>query len=385
MSFSSSSSSSCSVVSHPSSAVSSSARPSRPASEENDEFPYVIAIRSYRRAHAIKKYTIGWLEQQGIPRSKIVLFVKQREMDEYRAALGDDYRYVDQGAEGLCLCNKKVQEYFADGEHVVLMDDDILRVIGQDRKPTALLPILRAGWNEMQSTRFRAWGLYPTPNPYFMKKDVTYGLRFLIGNLVGFINDRQMPMPTNECREDYERTILHYERYGGVVRFDKWSTVAKLFSGKGGNVDMRTADKMEQSCADLLARYPQYVRRKKCKSKYSEIRLLSLAPTNPLSAAVAVSEKQETMHPVADRKDSEEDAVRSLASTNPQERRESVVNVVANVVVADGKGKEPGKEQEKGTSLKKRRAEHSGKECGEERGEGEARPRIAKRSKKTIK
>ena len=77
------------------------------------------------------------------------------------------------------------------------------------------------------------WGVYPVRNPFFMKQTITTDLRFLIGGMYGFINRRIKVSDNATSKEDYELTILHYLRDGGVVRFNNIAFKTKFYANGG--------------------------------------------------------------------------------------------------------------------------------------------------------
>ena len=105
-----------------------------------------------------------------------------------------------------------------------------------------------------------------------MKRGYTTDLKFCIGRVFGFNNYKDVKT-VDDCREDYERSILWYKRDGGIIRFNEVVVDADTYTGKGGLAEQRTVEKMEKSCKYMLDTYPDYIATKKCKSKYPEIRI----------------------------------------------------------------------------------------------------------------
>jgi len=253
---------------------------------------YVIAIRSYRRSEKIKQKTLRILEKDGIPKENIYIFVGTDEIDDYKKSLGDGYTILDGGDKGTNYCNNKIISYFPHYKYIIQCDDDINFVLelktmndSLERKkengriePKGLkqintLDLIKKGKDLLDSHKYNLWGTYPVVNDYFMKDGYTTTLSFCIGRMFGFINTRDIIIQ-DDCRDDYERTILYYERDGGVIRFNNITIDADTYVGKGGLAEIRTIEKMEDSCKYLLNKYPNYVKRKTTKGKYPEIRLV---------------------------------------------------------------------------------------------------------------
>ena len=134
--------------------------------------------------------------------------------------------------------------------------------------------IIKEGKDLMDKNNYNLWGMYPVPNYYFMKNEISTNLKFCIGRVFGFNNTKDV-ICNDDCRDDYERSILYYDRDGGIIRFNHYVCDADTYIGKGGLAESRTIEKMKKSCDYLLQKYPQYVRPKTCKSQYPEIRLVS--------------------------------------------------------------------------------------------------------------
>lgn len=73
----------------------------------------------------------------------------------------------------------------------------------------------------MDKYSYNLWGMYPVPNYYFMKNEISTNLKFCIGRVFGFNNTKDV-ICGDDCRDDYERSILYYVRDGGIIRFNNY-------------------------------------------------------------------------------------------------------------------------------------------------------------------
>lgn len=252
---------------------------------------YVIAIRSYRRPEKIKTKTLRILQMDNIPKERIYIFVAPDEIENYRVSVGVGYNICDGGDKGTNFCNMKIQDYFQEEQYIIQMDDDINfilklrddndtserqkvngRIEPKGLKMYNTLELINRGKDLMDKHNLNMWGSMPVVNDYFMKKGYTTDLKFCIGRVFGFNNYKDVKT-NDDCRDDYERSILWYKRDGGIIRFSEVVVDADTYIGKGGLAESRTIEKMEKSCIYLLETYPEFVARRKCKSKYPEIRL----------------------------------------------------------------------------------------------------------------
>ena len=256
-----------------------------------DEIKY--CIRSHKRSEAIKNKTLSFLNYNNIPKKQIYIFVGEEEIDTYKESLGSEYNILYGGSKGIAYCDNKITEYFDEDEKIVLMDDDIKEIYElfmrdqkekNPRNDKRLLPsnlrlldfqlYIKDGFDLLETYNLTLFGMYPVCNSYFMKntKPIELDLNFIIGRISGYLNKKDIIIK-DDCREDYERSILHFKNVGGVLRFNHTCCEADTYVGKGGLAESRTNEKMEQSVNYMLTTYPDIVSRKKCKSQYSEIRL----------------------------------------------------------------------------------------------------------------
>ena len=80
------------------------------------------------------------------------------------------------------------------------------------------------------------FGVYPVDNPFFMSNKVTTDLRFIVGPFWGKVNRRSVKLtidPHGE-KEDSERTLKHYVKDSGVLRFNNVCIKTTFYKPKGG-------------------------------------------------------------------------------------------------------------------------------------------------------
>ena len=102
------------------------------------------------------------------------------------------------------------------------------------------------------------WGLHPSTNRRSLKSanTVSTDFKFIAGPLFGIINDKSLRVSL-DAAEDYERCIKVYLKYGGMIRFNRY-TAMTTFYAKGGNESAgRTVDKEKRDKEALAHRYPK--------------------------------------------------------------------------------------------------------------------------------
>jgi hypothetical protein len=106
-----------------------------------------------------------------------------------------------------------------------------------------------------------------------MRPTITRDLRYIMGGLYGVINRRIHV--TLDDKEDFERTMLYYNRDNGVIRYNDIAAITKCYTEPGGMQVTRTKERIHASAVALAERWPHLCRLNlKKKSGFSEVRLI---------------------------------------------------------------------------------------------------------------
>ena len=235
----------------------------------------VIAIRTSGRSDTIEEHTLKYVKDLGY---KIYIFCPEHEKKIYLKKFKGVYTITKGSDEGLNEANNQVHKYFPEGKKILFMDDDITGIHkwnGEKFEPADLKHYIEEGFKLCMENNFGMFGFYPVKNGFFMKDLPEYhkGLYFAMGGITGVINDRSLRTVT--FKEDYERCIINYLKYGGLIRFNKVKIDNILYKNKGGQEHIRTTELMEETIEELLKKYPEYCKRKASKSKYPEMTLIN--------------------------------------------------------------------------------------------------------------
>lgn len=281
---------------------------------------YVIAIPSYQRYSILEQKTLNMLNRYHIPKNKIYVFVaNQTEKKTYQEHLDSElYGHLVVGKKGLKNQRNFITKYFPIGQEIVHLDDDIseLRLLGNKlvnpfeaskspqthrkktkkkqirprkkytqsyrkknflRSLTSLDKFVTKAFQTLKAKKLFLWGIYPINNPYFMTQQITTDLRLIVGPVWGSINrhDSDLVLTIDE-KEDVERTLQHYTKDGGVLRFNNVSAVTTYYRTPGGmqaHQRDRKKDALE-SAIYLNKKYPEltklYLEKK---SGFAEVKL----------------------------------------------------------------------------------------------------------------
>lgn len=238
----------------------------------------VIAIRTCGRINVIEEQTLRVVKDLGFP---IYIFCPECEKKDYLKKYKGIYRITRGSNEGLNIANEMIYKYFPQNKKIIICDDDIkdFWILKEDKLSLATTEELREyiikGFSRIKEEGYKLFGFYPVKNAYFMKDrpEESKGLAYIQGGLFGVLNDKEVLVVNDDYREDYERSMIHYKRYGGCLRFNHAVVQHIMVDNAGGLNDDRTKEKMEKSTNFMLETYPDLCFEKKSKSKYREIQL----------------------------------------------------------------------------------------------------------------
>jgi hypothetical protein len=258
---------------------------------------YVVAIPSYGRHETIVAKTLETLKKGGVPAKCVHIFVaNETERSAYADAVGSaiassvpsntfsvPYKIIV-GVKGITEQRKFITRYFAEGTHIVSMDDDVEKFLRLSRDGQKLVEFkkgdldrfIRKAFAAIEAHNLFLWGVYPMRYAYFMKHNVTTDLRLILGTAYGYIcrHDADL-VPTVNEKEDYENTIRHYLKDGGVMRFN--DICLKTIYHSPGGLGKLTEERLQANkvAAEAIKKaYPDLVTIFKRPNGMTEVRLL---------------------------------------------------------------------------------------------------------------
>tara|TARA_Y100001970_G_scaffold293005_1_gene437148 strand:- start:3099 stop:3944 length:846 start_codon:yes stop_codon:yes gene_type:complete len=262
---------------------------------------YVVAIPSYNRSNSIYENTLSVLLKYSVPVRKIYIFLaNDEELGIYKSVLHKKFhKNMVVGVLGLKNQRNFITHYFPNNTNIVQLDDDvkeisqlvILNKNGKDVKkfkPIKNLPkFFKHAFKLCRKHKTKLWGIYPVYNPFFLNNYYTIDLRFIVGPMWGKINDKSKDLKLSiDEKEDVERTLLHYDKFKSVIRFENISIDTYFYKNKGGmqaENKNRTKEALK-SAKYLQKKYPKYgyIYLKK-KSGHPEFKLKDKNDKRPLN------------------------------------------------------------------------------------------------------
>ena len=211
---------------------------------------YQIAVPSYNRASTLKNKTLTFLEQHNISRNKITIWVaNQDELYRYRDEIGDSWN-IQISQKGLVASRCYYHSQYAHGTRILNIDDDIENLlIGENNRlrpySQNLDQFICNAFTNSEKYKVRLWGVNGAANPMFLKEQIIIGLRYLVGAFFGsYANDEIFDINNRTDKssgEDFEMTLMAYERDGAVLRHDGITIKTAYFATGGIDQELKDA------------------------------------------------------------------------------------------------------------------------------------------------
>lgn len=238
---------------------------------------WVVVIPSYQRPIALREKTLNTLCSYNIPLERIFIFVaNDEEAVDYKRE-NPDYRIIV-GVLGVASQRNFILKYFDMGTQIVSLDDDIesiYQLVSKKEQKMERLPnfaqLTDRVFSQLKESHLQLAGIYPVKNAFFMYDKVTTDLRFCIGCMYWFINDKILLSKKIQQKEDYERTLISYLKYNGVLRYNMICIKTKFHNVGGLGVDRTELNEADVNMLTQL--YCEYVRIWRRKNGTAEVRL----------------------------------------------------------------------------------------------------------------
>jgi hypothetical protein len=244
-----------------------------------------LVTPTFKRSEAFVKKTLSIIEKHNFPKDKYFIFLaNEEEYKEYKKTVPSKWHdnFVI-AVKGVGAVRNFIHSKFAkDGEHIASIDDDITdifkKVSEQKRDPIpegSLEGLINQLFKECEDRKARIWGVYPVQNPFFQNYNVSEDLKYIAAGFYGTINDTsEDTLVELDDKEDFERSIKYYKKYGKTVRFNYLSLGTQGYHGEGGMQVERTPERVVYSCKYLLEKYPEYcILNESKKSEWMEVKL----------------------------------------------------------------------------------------------------------------
>ena len=221
---------------------------------------YTIAIPTYKRPETFEKKTYQ-LIKHGKLEDKVKLFIQSDDDERDYARFG--LEMVRAPAGFINVCNF-MYKHFEMNEAVVVLHDDLEwfnDVNGRRLHAEELDDLFTMCLDHMIEHNIFYGGLYPCPNPYFMKNSppISHDLRFIHEPVHFMYNMKIYHSGVIQGKADYERTVLYWKATGKIARFNEYSFKTQYNKPSKGGYGVRDQATHDKDTADFLKYYGEFV------------------------------------------------------------------------------------------------------------------------------
>jgi hypothetical protein len=207
---------------------------------------YVIACRSYKRAHSFPDKTYRMLEHNGLTDRLYIFVANKEEKADYEAAMkGKKYKEIVIGELGCANVVRYICAHFPINQRIVFMDDDLARFYcfdadGKlDKDSKKLHRYLEDGFATVDKYGLGAFSFSFLSNKFYLQGKSFK--EFRPASLAGsFYATRNIPKliltkPYTSHAEDVQRAVQFIEHYGGVLVY-WWAGFDTQYGAEDGGI-----------------------------------------------------------------------------------------------------------------------------------------------------
>lgn len=199
------------------------------------------------------------------------LFVPESELHQYQAVTDGPIVAIPNNVKGITPTRNWILKNSKE-RYVVFVDDDLDKQgwTKHYKDHTRIKPLTQDEWliefarlfNMLEELGWKVWGVKTegSPKSSYPYKPINFR-SYVTASCMGMINDGSMLFDENyTVKEDYEITLRHLEKYGGILtaRYLFWQN--SHWVDDGGCKDYRTQAIEAKAIQDLAKQYPGRIR-----------------------------------------------------------------------------------------------------------------------------
>jgi hypothetical protein len=223
------------------------------------EWPTLV-IPTYNRYNSIAHKTLAFLKSVDYPSDKITLFVSCADQEKLYSGVvpRELYGTIEIGVKGLMEQRNFITQFYPEDTILISMDDDVKKI---DLPTMSFQGFVQMALERMRSHKGGLFGVLPNDDKRRYSNKTTTHLTHILGSFYIFRNHKDIVSHTS-VKEDYERSILYFQKYGEVYRYRGGGVQTTYQKGKGGLNNSDRVKKEEEEVLYLLKTYPGYLKRK---------------------------------------------------------------------------------------------------------------------------
>jgi len=227
---------------------------------------YTICIPTYKRVDLFRKKTYKTIIQRYNLHDRVMLLLQNDEDEKAYTEAFPELGFM-RTPPGLLQTVNYVAECFPKGHRIVMMHDDIVRLLRVDSDCNRHTLVdgdrfIQMMFAKMKEEGCHLGGVYPCNWPKQMAKipEYTTDLRFIHDPLTFMCNLQLQLQLQLQYKSDFERTIVYYKHDGKVLRMNHY-TICTAYNPKSeGGIGHRDAEAEKKAVADFLSVYGEYVK-----------------------------------------------------------------------------------------------------------------------------
>ncbi len=222
---------------------------------------YHKAVLSYKRPHNVEKMT-------EIVGSDVSWYVKEAEVDDYKKAGAKTVVSVPDDLTLVKTRNVILKEAWKKGHVCVQLDDDLkaikrVVVLGANKieKDISLVDALKLITKWLDEYKLYLGGVAPTNNAFFSNpnKPVTFQA-FVRASLIVIKPCKVLFDEHQIVKHDYDYSLLHIQKYGGIIRCNDLLCSFGYGVNKGGLVEYRTPELSQKMIRRLKEKWGSLIK-----------------------------------------------------------------------------------------------------------------------------
>lgn len=220
-----------------------------------------LVIASYKRPLSIGLQTLHFLNRISYPASKISIFVSDSDQAKLYKSWVEPHLYgqIIVGVLGLKEQRNFITDWLSEDEIYISMDDDLCDV--KCMPEHSFMGLIKDAISKIRTREYGLAGCLSNSDGRRFKNDYTHHLSHIVGCFWIARNHKDLQIEGYQEKEDYERTIKYFIKYGRVLRY-RWAGVYTKYVQDVGGIALEGRKQREVlACLDLTTRFPGYCKR----------------------------------------------------------------------------------------------------------------------------
>jgi hypothetical protein len=236
------------------------------------EWPRLV-IPSYKRPLTISNQTLHFLNRIGYPASKIIIFVSDSEQARLYTSWIENrlYGQIIVGVLGLKEQRNFISDWLSEDEIYISMDDDLNYV--KIMTGYSFLDLMKDAISKISTREYGLAGILSNSDARRFKNNYTQHLSHIVGCFWIARNDRDIRIDGLAEKEDYERSIKYFQKYGKVLRYRCAGVQTQYVGETGGIAKEGRRFREAEAVLYLTNKYPSLCSRINKKGEWPDLKL----------------------------------------------------------------------------------------------------------------